>query len=545
MSAGRFVLICGLVAIATAIGWFYLLAAIFIIFGLDFSESWEGVPVLILSALACSAAASAIVLMRRARAKKFAEAVIPSAPAEASFVDLLTLDRPERGMIDLFPNQRFTQGIAAGGAILILLRLGIDLVFGPSQILSAMASSTRDAGIFLIMVTAVTRLRKSLAFIIAAFYSLTALWMPLGALLALGKRDIFGMAAYCLATLAFGTLGCCWWTLANLQESDRFLLRAPYKAVFSKPAWESYMGLPPVFSFMQERRLRTFAATLLASLLFCLAFVAPLEPMSLYTSFEVMKFGSIVLERTLLLDATVLIGIVVISILFAVAANALLNSARRQMKLSIDELVKVDPRPPILFLRAFYDDQVVLPQPRYRWIARLMSFGLRPAPLDQLLLEEATPYGPVVALGNPRDRFPPYGAARGYFENRDWQQAVSDLARDARTIVLCVDETDSVFWEIGHIEGNDYLQKTLFVLPPRYVDAQQNRVVALRLIEHLRIADQSTRTDLAAAVARGNMVGLSVGNNRRVTLVTSTSFSRFAYLLLIRWFFRTRLVIET
>ena len=446
-------------------------------------------------------------------------------------------------MIDLFPNQRFAQGIPAGIAILILLPLVIDLLFRPNQILGTLKSSTVAAGIFLIMATAVTRHPKGLAFAIAAFYLICASFVPLGALLALGKRDIFGAASYCLGGLVAGTLGFCWWRLATLHESDRFLLRAPYKAVFSKQALEAYMGLPPVFSFMQERQFRAIATALLTSLSFCLAFVVPLKPLTLYTSLEVMKVApNVVLERTLWLDVTVLIGIVVVSVLSAVTANALLDSVRRQMKLSIDELVKADPRPPILFLRAFYDDQVALPQPRYRWIAKLMILGLRPTPLDQLLLEEATPYGPVVALGNPRDRFPPYGAARGYFENKDWQQAVTDLARDARTIVLCLDETDSVWWEMGHIEGNDYLQKTLFVLPPRYADAQQNRAVALRLIEHLRITDQGARTDLAAVVARGNMIGLSVGDDRRVTLFTSTSFSRFAYLLLIRWFVRTRLV---
>jgi len=43
-------------------------------------------------------------------------------------------------------------------------------------------------------------------------------------------------------------------------------------------------------------------------------------------------------------------------------------------------------------------------------------------------------FGPVVALGNPHDRFPPYGAARGYFDNKDWQQAVTNLARDANSL---------------------------------------------------------------------------------------------------------------
>src|SRR3954452_16836572 len=107
MSAGRFVLICGLVAIATVVVSFWILTVTVTIFPDVILENWEAVATLILSALACSAAA--VLLMRRARAKKFAEAAIPSAADQASCVDLLNLDRPERGMIDLFPNQRFAQ----------------------------------------------------------------------------------------------------------------------------------------------------------------------------------------------------------------------------------------------------------------------------------------------------------------------------------------------------------------------------------------------------------------------------------------------------
>ena len=84
-----------------------------------------------------------------------------------------------------------------------------------------------------------------------------------------------------------------------------------------------------------------------------------------------------------------------------------------------------------------------------------------------MLLEEATPLGPVVALGNPSDAYPPYGAARGYFDNKDWQQAVTDLANSAAAIIICVDNTPNIWWEVEHILTNQHLNKTLILFIQR------------------------------------------------------------------------------
>jgi hypothetical protein len=487
--------------------------------------------------------------MRRTRRRaKLADAAARSlaSPTQLPRVDILTLDPPERGMIDLFPNQRFLQGMIAGGVIVNLLIVSAAAVFTPEHLLLTLMSLPIAVSIFLITTTAIFRLPKGLARLNAAFYLIIGVFTtPLGALLALADRDIFRLLSFCVVGVVCGTLALSWWSLANLRDADRFLLRAPY-AVFSKPALEAFTGLPPIFSFMRERKYAAFAITTLASVFFFVAFLVPVAGASfVYALPRVMLLPpNFALQRDLRLDFTVLIVMTIITPACAAAANALLNQARFQMRLSINELVKADPRPPILFLRAFYDDQVALREPKHRLIGKLLALGVRPAPLDQVLLEEATLYGPVVALGNPRDRFPPYGAARGYFENKDWQQAVTDLARDALAIVLCVDETESVWWEISHIDANNYLHKTLFVLPPKYIDPQNNRTIATRLMAHLRVTDKDTSTDLATVFGQGKTIGICIGDDGRVKLTKSTSFSRFAYLVLVRWFFRTRFGIE-
>jgi hypothetical protein len=80
-----------------------------------------------------------------------------------------------------------------------------------------------------------------------------------------------------------------------------------------------------------------------------------------------------------------------------------------------------------LFLRSFSDDAVVLAAPPSGFAYKLFGYVDRKKSLDELLLEEGTTFGPVVALGNPTDAVPPYGAARGYAKHSDWQKMVSDL----------------------------------------------------------------------------------------------------------------------
>lgn len=124
-----------------------------------------------------------------------------------------------------------------------------------------------------------------------------------------------------------------------------------------------------------------------------------------------------------------LIAIGVTSFLaFSFLANIFLRQARRKITMSLNELLATDPRRPVLFLRSFREDQAVLPRPSHTLLGKVLALGLPPQTLDELLLDEGTLYGPVVALGNPQDLMPPYGAARGYFSNKDWTGAVVTYA---------------------------------------------------------------------------------------------------------------------
>jgi hypothetical protein len=81
-------------------------------------------------------------------------------------------------------------------------------------------------------------------------------------------------------------------------------------------------------------------------------------------------------------------------------------------------------------------------------------------------------YGPVIAVGSPIDRLPRAGAARGYFADSEWQNAVTHWMHLARLIVVVVGATDWLRWEIDTAMKLGHLPKLLFIFPP---DTPSNR----------------------------------------------------------------------
>jgi hypothetical protein len=215
------------------------------------------------------------------------------------------------------------------------------------------------------------------------------------------------------------------------------------------------------------------------------------------------------------------------------------------LRFSLDQLTAIDVRPPVLFLRAFADDHVHLPEPRLPLLARALEFGRRPVTLDDLLLEEGTPYGPVVALGNPDDERPPYGAARGYFAHQSWNQAVIDLVGISSLIVVCLDVTEGVLWEAGQIAASGQLHKTLFLVHPKHGTEDANRALLAKVMARIGLdsnwSDQLTALSTAGAAGsqRQVILGFYVGADGQPRFLLSSQFSRLTYLLAIRLFSRS------
>jgi len=159
-----------------------------------------------------------------------------------------------------------------------------------------------------------------------------------------------------------------------------------------------------------------------------------------------------------------------IAVICLVLANRLRHFGRQHFIRRLAEL-PLSPVGSTLFLRAFRDDQTRIRRASRNLFSLVFDLGRLPTTLDELMLERLDGRGDLIAIGNPQDRKgaarrSPWGAQRLYVDDAHWRETVTVLARDADRIVLCVDASDGVRWEIGHVLQGGHANKTLFFLNP-------------------------------------------------------------------------------
>ena len=164
-----------------------------------------------------------------------------------------------------------------------------------------------------------------------------------------------------------------------------------------------------------------------------------------------------------------------IAVICLVLANRVRHFGRQHFKQRLAEL-PLSPVGSTLFLRAFRDDQIRIRRASRNLFSSVFDLGRLPTTLDELMLEHLDGRGDLIAIGNPQDRNgaarrSPWGAQRLYVDDAHWQQTVTMLARDADRIVLCVDASKGVRWEIAHVLQAGHANKTLFFLNPS-IDVQ-------------------------------------------------------------------------
>jgi hypothetical protein len=162
--------------------------------------------------------------------------------------------------------------------------------------------------------------------------------------------------------------------------------------------------------------------------------------------------------------------------------------------------------------------------------------------LDILVLEEATLFGPVIALGSPRNRTPFYGAARGYFSDCDWRDNVVALARESQKIILCVDDTEGVLWELNHVLQSGQISKALFLMHPRTKEPGLNRCLWQTVVGRLRACVDLELDWKGMTCLEGQVLGFFLVSNNMLQVGVSSKFTEASYLVMTRWFLRTNLI---
>ncbi len=141
---------------------------------------------------------------------------------------------------------------------------------------------------------------------------------------------------------------------------------------------------------------------------------------------------------------------------------AFVNSGGQGLKRSALEAESADSRAPVLMLRAFSVDSIEVsvysPSP--------LGLSERSRRLEEVVISHFKELGPPVAVGDWREMIPKGGSARGYFENDSWRDYVKIQCSRAVCIIVFLENSAELRWEISQVASQGGLYKTVVIFPP-------------------------------------------------------------------------------
>ncbi len=147
------------------------------------------------------------------------------------------------------------------------------------------------------------------------------------------------------------------------------------------------------------------------------------------------------------------------AILAACATSAFLRGKRLDAR-SGEEALDSDPRPPVLYLRAFKDDEITS-QSGTNLAAARISFTTE----EERLARGVKDIGPMVAIGIPTEGLPLTGAARFYVHDSEWRDRVLELMERARLVMLRIGPTEGLRWEFAMANWQLPSAKLILLVP--------------------------------------------------------------------------------
>jgi hypothetical protein len=160
------------------------------------------------------------------------------------------------------------------------------------------------------------------------------------------------------------------------------------------------------------------------------------------------------------------------------------------------DVLKADSRPPVLYLRAFAnEDEVFAELPYWETPYGISNLG---ATFEQYLGPSiSNEIGPFIGLGNPEDYLPTEGAARMYADDKDWTQHFEKLSRHASCIMMEVEQSENLRWELQSLSSNQLHDKLFILTRPRrkqgwrYIRIHVSRLVLWYIAKWKRVHSAS------------------------------------------------------
>jgi hypothetical protein len=160
--------------------------------------------------------------------------------------------------------------------------------------------------------------------------------------------------------------------------------------------------------------------------------------------------------------------IIMLAIVMLVAGGMIYQTGASLRTLDGREVMRRDPRPPVLYLRPFSEDKRAIydgPQGK-RVGADLPEPGMRESASPELKISKILEHiGPFVAVGIPGERLAPMGAARIYMSHNTWQGEVAAIVDRAAALVLQPEATPSTYWELEYAMARVDPRRILMIVP--------------------------------------------------------------------------------
>jgi hypothetical protein len=156
---------------------------------------------------------------------------------------------------------------------------------------------------------------------------------------------------------------------------------------------------------------------------------------------------------------------------FARWAGRSWTQGKRALSLRVQEVRKLDSRPPVLLLRSFEDDNRLLSaRPRLLWFFHAAKEA---STLEDYVVNCVWKLGPVIAIGKPGENISPLGAARDYVEENQWRDCIRNYLDESAYLISILGLTPGLRWEYEQINARDKQDTLIVVFPPKPYDQLQ------------------------------------------------------------------------